>query len=595
MLLQRLVEYADRMWDLPPAMYQEQPIRYVIDLDSEGRVTGVLLDTADPSNRATRDGTRMLAPHRKKGGGTKPTLLMGTAEYVLGLPAKDDGEERARERHEAFVVLVEGCRLATGEPTVQAVASFLNRLQVEAPPLPDDFAPGANLTFRVGTEFPMGLPAVRAFWAATRGAAVEDGTPAVTVERMPCVVCGRNRPVMARHPIKIKGIPEGQTSGTDLVSANERAYESYGLKNSLIAPTCANCAEKYGNALNALLADEDTHLRVGSQVFVFWTVEESTFRPGWLLSKPDAVEVASLLGAAWTGRAAALDIEPAAFYALSLSASGARVVVRNWIDTTVGEAKLRLGRYFALQALVGRDGSDGEWLSIRRLAAATVRDPMKDTADATVLDGLAGVALGGRPLSDDVLFQVVRRLRADGRITRERMALVKMVLGSNPWRSQEEVERMTRLNVDHPNPAYHCGRLLSLLNDIQYQALGDVNATVVDKYYGGASATPGAVFGLIIRNANHHLAKMRSDAQKERTARAMQARLRELMASIPDFPETLNLRDQALFALGYYHQQAADRAAARDRREAALLAATTAETAADDADEGEETADDPLE
>lgn len=391
---------------------------------------------------------------------------------------------------------------------------------------------------------------------------------------------------MARHPIKIKGIPGGQTSGTDVISANERAYESYGLKNSLIAPTCVSCAEKYGNALNALLAHEDTHLRVGAQVFVFWTVEETTFQPGRLLSTPEGDEVASLLRAAWTGRAAATDIDPTAFYALALSASGARVVVRKWIDTTVGEAKRRLGRYFALQALVGRDDPDGEWLSIRRLAGATVRDPRKDTPDAAVVDGLAGLALGGRPLPDDVLFQVVRRLRADGRITRERMALVKMVLGSNPPRSQEEVERMTRLNVDHTNPAYHCGRLLSLLNDIQYQALGDVNATVVDKYYGGASATPASVFGLLIKNANHHLAKMRSDGTKERASRAMQARLRELMTSIADFPETLNLRDQALFALGYYHQQAADRAAARDRREAARLTQTDAETPEGDGNEG---------
>lgn len=586
MLLQRLVAYADHVLDLPPAMYQEQPIRYVIDLDREGHMTGVLLDTADPSSRATRDGTRRLVPHRKKAGGTKPTLLVGTAEYVLGLPAKDDGEERARERHEAFVVLVESCGLATDEPTVQAVATFLSRLHAEAPPLPPDFAPGANLTFRVDTEFPIDLPAVRAFWAATRGAADEAGHGTDTVERMPCVVCGRNRPVMARHPIKIKGIPGGQTSGTDVISANERAYESYGLKNSLIAPTCVSCAEKYGNALNALLAHEDTHLRVGAQVFVFWTVEETTFQPGRLLSTPEGDEVASLLRAAWTGRAAATDIDPTAFYALALSASGARVVVRKWIDTTVGEAKRRLGRYFALQALVGRDDPDGEWLSIRRLAGATVRDPRKDTPDAAVVDGLAGLALGGRPLPDDVLFQVVRRLRADGRITRERMALVKMVLGSNPPRSQEEVERMTRLNVDHTNPAYHCGRLLSLLNDIQYQALGDVNATVVDKYYGGASATPASVFGLLIKNANHHLAKMRSDGTKERASRAMQARLRELMTSIADFPETLNLRDQALFALGYYHQQAADRAAARDRREAARLTQTDAETPEGDGNEG---------
>jgi CRISPR-associated protein Csd1 len=566
-------------------MYQEQPIRYVISLNSDGGYLA-LLDTVDPTNTSTKRGVRRLAPHVKRAVGIRAKLLADTGEYVLGIPQAEARSARVRQQHEMFVELASACARAMDEPAVAAVARFLAEVEPSQLNLPADFDPGATLTFDVDGTYPIDLPRVRAYWATMQGAADIDEEAGSAGGRTTCLICGRVRPVLQRHPLKIKGIPGGQMSGTDLISANAKAYESYGLVNSLIAPTCHDCAEKYGNALNALLSDDDTHLRVGSQVFVFWTIEESTFRPGRLLSTPDAVEVASLLGAAWSGRAAAIEVDPLAFYALALSASGARVVVRNWIDTTVGEAKRRLGRYFALQALVGRDGAEGEWLSIRRLANATVRDPTKDTPDAAVVDGLAGLALGGRPLADDILFQVVRRLRADGRITRERMALVKMVLGSNPPRSREEVEAMTRLNVDHPNPAYHCGRLLSLLNDIQYQALGDVNATVVDKYYGGASATPGAVFGLLVKNANHHLAKMRSDAAKERAARAMQARLRDMMAAIPDFPETLNLRDQALFALGYYHQQAADRAAARERREAARAAPTSADGLEEVANDG---------
>lgn len=583
--MQRLVVYAEERLSLPPPMYQEQPIRYVMRLDGDGGYVG-LVDTIDPANASTKRGVRRVAPHLKRAVGIRAKLLADTGEYVLGVPRPDAKPARVRQQHELFMELVAACARATEESAVVAVARFLDGVAPISLGLPADFDASATLTFEVDGEYPIDLPQVRAFWATVNGAVGADEGGGEVEGRIGCLVCGRVRPVLGRHPLKIKGIPGGQMSGTDLISANSKAYESYGLANSLIAPTCQDCAEKYANALNALLADEDSHLRVGSQVFVFWTIEESTFRPGRLLSAPAGDEVASLLRAHWTGRAAAAEVEPLAFYALALSASGARVVVRTWIDTTVGEAKQRLGRYFALQALVGRDGGDGEWLSIRRLAGATVRDPMKDTPDATVVDGLAGLALGGRPLSDDVLFQVVRRLRADGRITRERMALVKMVLGSNPPQSQEEVERMTRINMDHPNPAYHCGRLLSLLNDIQYQALGDVNATVVDKYYGGASATPGAVFGLLIKNANHHLAKMRSDATKERAARAMQLRLRELMASIPDFPGTLNLRDQGLFALGYYHQQAADRAAARVRKEAFRLGAPGAAPAEDAVNEG---------
>lgn len=584
MLLQRLVAYADDVLDLPPAMYQEQPIRYVIDLDREGHMTGVLLDTADLSNRATRDGTRRLAPHRKKAGGTKPTLLVGTAEYVLGLPAKDDGEERARERHEAFVVLVESCGLATREPTVQAVATFLKRLHAEAPPLPPDFVPGANLTFRVDTEFPIDLPTVRAFWAASRGAADEAGGATDTVERLPCVVCGRNRPVMARHPIKIKGIPAGQTSGTDVISANERAYESYGLKNSLIAPTCATCAEKYGNALNSLLRDQATRLLVGDAAYAFWTAEPTGFRPGRTLSEPDAEEVRELINAARIGRPGAMEVEPTAFYAVGLSASGARVVVRSWIDTTVGEAKRRLGRWFVLQELAAWDGAAGEPLAIWRLAKATERTGGKDAPRAEVAASLLTAALGGTALPLDLLYQAVRRCRAEQGVSRERAVLIKMVLGSRGL-TREGDGAMAELEMENREPAYLCGRLLAVLEAVQRRALGNPNATIVDRYYGTASSAPASVFGTLLHGAQPHLSKMRKDPRSQGAQRALERRMEEVLAPLAGFPKTLTLQEQGLFALGFYHQRAADRRAAREHREAADAERSEAGIA-EDADDG---------
>jgi CRISPR-associated protein Csd1 len=38
-----------------------------------------------------------------------------------------------------------------------------------------------------------------------------------------------------------------------------------------------------------------------------------------------------------------------------------------------------------------------------------------------------------------------------------------------------------------------------------------------------------------------------------------------VLRSLPDFPRTLSLKEQGLFALGYYHQRADDRAQARER------------------------------
>ena len=64
------------------------------------------------------------------------------------------------------------------------------------------------------------------------------------------------------------------------------------------------------------------------------------------------------------------------------------------------------------------------------------------------------------------------------------------------------------LNEDHPEPAYHCGRLMAVLADLQYAALGDVGAGVVQRYYAAASATPDLVFGRLLRLAQFHLNKL---------------------------------------------------------------------------------------
>ncbi len=125
---------------------------------------------------------------------------------------------------------------------------------------------------------------------------------------------------------------------------------------------------------------------------------------------------------------------------------------------------------------------------------------------------------------------------------------------------------MSGLDTGNQDPAYLCGRLLAELNEIQRQALGQTNATVIDKFYGSASSAPASVFGNLLDNAQNHLSKLRKS--REAAAIALDARLMEIMDGLNEFPRTLTMPEQAMFALGFYHQRAADRRAARERKEA---------------------------
>ena len=110
---------------------------------------------------------------------------------------------------------------------------------------------------------------------------------------------------------------------------------------------------------------------------------------------------------------------------------------------------------------------------------------------------------------------------------------------------------MTHTSEIQSHPAYKCGRLLAVIERIQSAAIGNPNATLTDRYYGSASTTPASVFGVLVRMAQPHLSKLRK--QREGQAIALERALHDAM---PDqFPTTLSLTEQGLFALGYYHQR----------------------------------------
>jgi CRISPR-associated protein Csd1 len=576
MLLQKLKEYADTRMTLPPPLYSETSVRYIIELDGTGKpLSPFPTDTVDPASKRTKRGLRRLMPQVQRTSGIKPLLLASNAQYTLGLVRDPAKPQRVDASFAAYRALIDRCAEITQEPAILAVQTFLHNDPATHLQLGDDFDRSATITFRVDGEFPTDIPAVQAFWASEHDPAAQDA------QVMQCIVCGQERPVLARLQGKLKGVPGGQTAGTALISANAEAFESYGLEASLIAPTCADCGERFTKAANALLSSEQNRLFMGGSVCIFWTRKVVDFNFFTLLSDANAQQVQALLEAVWNGKYVA-GLDDTAFYAAVLSGSGGRTVVRDWIDTTIWNAKTNLARWFAWQRIVAPTGEFERPLGIRALAGATVRD-LKDLPTPTVR-ALFRTALVDVPLPTSMLYQVVRRCRAEQQVSRQQAALIKLVFGSQKVFTQED--DMVELDLENPNPAYRCGRLLAVLAEIQRNAIG--KAVLVDRFYGTASSAPASVFSRLLRGARPHLAKL--DRDRPGVAFALERRLEEVSSGITTFPTTLTLQEQGLFALGFYHQRAHDRKAAADHKQTkAAEAAQHAVPLADNADDSEDT------
>lgn len=549
MLLQQLAVDADRIvGELPPPMYDRKAVKWIIELDASGRFLGITPLTGDGGLKDK--GQLMLVPHLSGRSGTAAgaILLADRPDYTLGVGAGS----RVAACHARYVKLTRECLEVTGSESVRAILKFLES-EPERVADSQELGVGDLITFRVDGLLAVDEASVRRFWADRN--APSDRRVAM------CCVCGQQRTIPQRLPVQIQGIPHPPgSSASQAISSAEEEFESYLLRRGATGGVCHTCGERACKALNTLLRSEANRLFVGPTIFVFWTQEDVGFDFVTALSKPDVDQVRSLLSSYRSGTVSTA-VDDSAFYATALSANSARAVVRDWLSTTVATAKSNLCRWFELTRQVDAWGKEGVPVGVYRLAAAPYRDASKQMHPA--LPGLlVRAALHGERLPAWIISAVLLRLRAESNVTYEQALLLKLALLSiNPGKESY----MSSLETEETSIAYSCGRALAVLEAIQRKALGKVNSTIVDKYFAAASSAPASVFGRLLSGAQPHLAKMRKSEQTKGAAIALERRLEEVLAPIDAFPTTLSLRDQALFALGYYHQRAADRAASASR------------------------------
>ncbi|UFA51815.1 type I-C CRISPR-associated protein Cas8c/Csd1 [Deinococcus radiophilus] len=324
-----------------------------------------------------------------------------------------------------------------------------------------------------------------------------------------------------------------------------------------------------GQALNGV--------KTGGVTFAFWTKEGATLPVGQILTdedfdlasiglapdptkqKANAQEVGAALSSPFKGALA--DFDPkAAFYAVGMTPSKSRVAVRTHLTTTVADTLHHLRQYFAAQQLVKINPAgkhpDRSTYDLYPLVSAMYRDARKEHTEPDV-DALVQFALSGQPLPRSFLVKLNARNRVDEyHVTRPRAVLTKMVLLSREFKELEmDKDSLDALNPNQKEPAYHLGRLLAVLDDIQTSAMRGVNTTLVDRFYGSMSTTPYAVVGRLIHGSQAHLQKLRKE--KPGVYKLKQDELEAVMSRLKDIPaRPLTTAQQALFALGYYHQRA---------------------------------------
>ena len=568
MILHALTRYYQRKaasdGNVAPEGFENKEIPFVIVLDKAGKFIQ-LEDTREQQGKK-KIGRKFLVPKGLGRAGSKSYEVSNTLwdhyGYVLAHPKEDDEKSDilAQNQHKSFIAKVDELKQALPDDVgIQAVSAFLAQADEVAKVRQAEGwqecakIKGCNLSFRLVDE-PVALvcqsKAVQAYLAAAK-AEVSDG-----IQEGICLVTGKKTTIARLHNA-VKGV---NAKPSPFTSVNLAAFESYGKQQGFIFPVGEQTMFEYTTALNMLL-DGENRFRIGEVSIVCWSEKPTPLESkislkinGGGKDNPDAHidEVKALYKSLHNGKY----MEPNGkdkFYLLGLSPNSARIVVRFWHETTVAALSENIARWYDdLQIVRGEKSIYPEFMPLMRLLCGLVLDGKAENLPPDLIANVTQSALANRPLPVGLLQIALRRNKAEQKITYGRAALIKAYLNrairSGSLKNTKELSMS--LDRERNDIGYVLGRLFAVLEKTQSEANPSLNATIGDRYFGSASSTPIAVFGTLMRLSPHHLSKL----EYEGRAVHLKWEIGQILDKCQKFPNHLNLEQQGLFAIGYYHE-----------------------------------------
>lgn len=580
MILQSLVRCYDSLaaqGKLERPGWSVVKVQWGLYLTADGQVESVeMLGTANEKGKLIPRTMFLPTPAKRTSGHKAASFLCDNAKYLLGItnePYSGTGKDPLKDAEICFRTsakkhhaLLDGISC----PMAQAILRFFDTWQPEQamqfPALSDHFdelCKSSNLVFCMTDAFGVttmsqDIPEIQAVWDEAANSSTEDN-----ITRGRCLVTGELDTIARLHPA-IKGITGAQPSGALLVSFNNNSFESYGREEAqgLNAPIGNRAAFAYGEALNYMLRVKDYHSLLGSATLVYWAeTAQSAYSDCFAAllgtnedmtqNTLDGIMKAIRLGHGLQWENVPLDSRTP-FYILGLSPNASRLSVRFFLQGTFGDFAANLARHQERLNIIRPSFDQRETLSAYSLLKETANPNSRDKLPPSHLVGdLLRAILGDTPYPVSLLTQTELRIHAEHSVSRGKAAILKAWLlknGSNP-QYKEVID--VQLNEQTNYAPYVLGRLFAVLESLQQKANPGINATIMDRYFNAACATPSIVFPTLLKLAQSHLKKLDTGYfiyyDKQMT---------ELCGRLTDsYPARLNLQDQGIFQLGYYHQK----------------------------------------
>lgn len=608
MILKALYDYYQILRDDPTIEiaepgYSNAPVSHALNISLQGNLLDIIPLVVRDQNGKERP-RRMNVPEQiKRSVNIASNFMCDNPVYVLGLTDKESKDpDYEKKRFEEFRKHNINILFKVDSPIAHAVINFLRKHDpdkaTEQPVIAshlESLVQGSNLIFQVEGKNAHDDPKIRRAW--------EDYHLGRDALEMQCLVTGEIEPVARLHP-DIKGVPGAQTKGASLVSFNLDAFTSYGREQGLNSPISQKVASGYGVALNYLLSNQNSNRKIyfGDTTIVYWadTPDKRYYSTFYNLLNPEYQQSDEPIEEIKDKRKRAIDIEKTLgdvaekvkhikaidlsalnkgldkdinFYILGLSPNASRLSIRFFLTDTFGNFADRIMQHYIDLQIEKEYANQSTYISPYRIIAECV-SPKVSKREEEVKKSFSLLAgsfmrsiLMGKPYPEGLYTSILNRIRHDidesnenskihsSKINYIRVSYIKAHL-IRKYRMHDEnylykEALQMSLNESYNNPAYVLGRLFAVLEKAQQDALGkNINATIKDRYFTSASATPASVFPILLRISNHWTNKAEYGGNADR-------KIQELlnMLDAQAFPKQFSLDEQGIFILGYYHQR----------------------------------------
>lgn len=595
MILASLHEYYQRLVEnevegVPPYGFSQEKISFALILSDKGELIEAR-NIQDTSGKKDRPRSMLVPAPPKRAVNIEPCLFWDKTGYVLGVTASESEKDlaRAQKTHEAFVQKHLALLANQDDEELVALKLFLENWKPEQFDDHEAFEGqdvlDTNVIFRLDGKrsYIHESKAAKSLLLSLAGSGEQAANDT-------CLVTGEEQSIARLHPA-IKGVNGAQSSGASLVSFNLDSFTSYNKKQGNNAPISDEVAFSYTTVLNYLLRRDDSNrqrLQMGDTSVVFWAnaaeqkqadfaqnvfaqLLEPKFETDDEKAKAtdDGKETEKLNNALkWVAQGKPLqeldaNINPdTQIFILGLAPNASRLSIRFFETASLQKFADRLAQHYqdlSLKPIPWKNEPTVWRLLLETVPHREGSRPKLDDIQPQLAGEVARAILTGNRYPRSLLTNVIMRLRADGDVSALRVALIKGVLMREKRLGVKGQTEEVPMGLDETSkePGYLLGRLFSELEYVQKEAIGNVNASIKDKYFGAASATPANVFPVLIKNYHNHLSKLRKgDERSKRVAGSVESAVAGIVDSLDiSFPKTLRIEAQGQFAIGYYHQR----------------------------------------